>query len=145
MAEQAVTQAESPKKRAAKLLVAAAESGKLLPTLLKVEHVSPKDRAKLVLVSAVTAGKLDAVLEKVYAGESEAQVAEQAVMETFKAYDTDGSGFMSRTELEDVFRELGEWTEEEFEEIFNQVDINDDGKVHYQEFLKWCLENDVIE
>ncbi|KAH3721847.1 hypothetical protein DPMN_064795 [Dreissena polymorpha] len=63
----------------------------------------------------------------------------QTLKDTFKAFDKDGNGSLSRSELEAVVRASKCFKPEEIEaaiaEIFNTADINHDGSVSLEEFL----------
>jgi Ca2+-binding EF-hand superfamily protein len=65
------------------------------------------------------------------------------VLEFFKAADKDGNGFVGREELEHVFRKLGDWSDNQFKVLFQAADINMDGQLNYEEFVDWCMFNDV--
>eukprot|EP00746_Dinoflagellata_sp_MGD_P029909 gnl/MRDRNA2_/MRDRNA2_17087_c0_seq1.p1 gnl/MRDRNA2_/MRDRNA2_17087_c0~~gnl/MRDRNA2_/MRDRNA2_17087_c0_seq1.p1 ORF type:complete len:136 (-),score=35.51 gnl/MRDRNA2_/MRDRNA2_17087_c0_seq1:100-507(-) len=57
----------------------------------------------------------------------------------FKLADTDHSGSISRKELEKVFINIGDWTPEEFSELFAQADVNQDDQLDYDEFVDWLM------
>merc|ERR1719474_153202 len=56
--------------------------------------------------------------------------------EVFKAFDIDGNGFISASELSHVMTKLGEkLTDEEINEMIQEADTNKAGKVSYEEFV----------
>ncbi|KAH3721560.1 calmodulin-like protein 3 [Dreissena polymorpha] len=63
----------------------------------------------------------------------------QTLEDTFTAFDKDGNGSLSRSELEAVVRASKCFKPEEIQaaiaEIFNTADINHDGSVSLEEFL----------
>ena len=58
-------------------------------------------------------------------------------MEIFKSVDIDGNGRIEKNELQDAFsKTLGrEATEVEVENMFKAVDMNDDGKISFDEYF----------
>lgn len=66
-----------------------------------------------------------------------------SIKEIFKNADRDGDGVITRSELQDLFRKLGEWTDAEFDELFRCADKNKDGVIQYNEFLDWLLSGKV--
>eukprot|EP00586_Coscinodiscus_wailesii_P010359 CAMPEP_0172501246 /NCGR_PEP_ID=MMETSP1066-20121228/147664_1 /TAXON_ID=671091 /ORGANISM="Coscinodiscus wailesii, Strain CCMP2513" /LENGTH=735 /DNA_ID=CAMNT_0013275917 /DNA_START=157 /DNA_END=2364 /DNA_ORIENTATION=+ len=59
---------------------------------------------------------------------------------TFRQIDGNGDGYIDRTELKLVFRELGTaMTPEEYEQAFNELDKNQDGKITEQEFTEYYI------
>lgn len=62
---------------------------------------------------------------------------EDEIMEAFKVFDKDGNGFISATELRSVMISLGrKLTDEEIDEIIREVDLDGDGQIDYEEFVK---------
>lgn len=62
------------------------------------------------------------------------------VKAVFDARDTDGSGLISRVELETLLVELNPGlTAEQINLILVDVDVNKDGSVNYSEFVDWLL------
>jgi len=60
----------------------------------------------------------------------------EELTEAFKIFDKDGNGLISRDELEQVMRSLGErLTTEEVVEMINEADIDGDGQIDYKEFV----------
>lgn len=57
--------------------------------------------------------------------------------ESFKRLDLDGSGFLDKNEIRRVFRTYKvNYTEAEFDELYQQYDTNKDGLFCYSEFVK---------
>ncbi|CAA7409087.1 unnamed protein product [Spirodela intermedia] len=59
---------------------------------------------------------------------------EEHLHEAFRHFDKDNSGFITREELESALREDGMGVTESIDEIMSEVDINNDGKINYEEF-----------
>ena len=57
------------------------------------------------------------------------------LIETFKALDRNGNGIVERVELEAVLKESG-FSRAEAEQLIREVDLNGDGKISLEEFLK---------
>jgi Ca2+-binding EF-hand superfamily protein len=59
----------------------------------------------------------------------------------FKRADTDGSGYLSRSEFHQCLKEadLG-LTRKEINAIMSEIDVDGDEKVSYEEFVPLCLE-----
>ena len=61
--------------------------------------------------------------------------AEDEIREAFRVFDSDGNGFINRQELRAVMMNLGEkLNEEEIECLIDDVDIDGDGQINYEEF-----------
>jgi Ca2+-binding EF-hand superfamily protein len=60
---------------------------------------------------------------------------EAELREAFKLFDLDGSGTISREELNTLMKNLGQaLTDEEIEAMIDEVDINRDGEISFDEF-----------
>jgi Ca2+-binding EF-hand superfamily protein len=58
------------------------------------------------------------------------------VYAAFKNFDLDGSGYISTEELRDVMNNLGfSLSDEEIQDMINDIDIDGDGQIHFNEFL----------
>lgn len=61
-------------------------------------------------------------------------------MEAFKVFDKDNNGFISAAELRHVMTNLGEkLTDEEVDEMIREADVDGDGQVNYEEFVKMMM------
>ena len=66
--------------------------------------------------------------------------AQDEMVEAFRAFDTDGSGFISREELKNVIENLGEdMTDEDVEQMITESDVDGDGRVKYEEFVRMMM------
>lgn len=62
---------------------------------------------------------------------------EEEMREAFKVFDKDGNGFISAQELHTVMCNLGEnLSEEDIKEMIKEADLDKDGQVNYNEFVK---------
>ncbi|KAJ2809662.1 hypothetical protein FBU31_008158, partial [Coemansia sp. 'formosensis'] len=62
---------------------------------------------------------------------------EEELKEAFRVFDKDGNGLISAAELRHVLTNLGErLTEEEVGEMIHEADVNGDGQIDYDEFVK---------
>ena len=61
----------------------------------------------------------------------------QSLKEAFKIFDKNKNGYIEAKELKSVTTTLGSMlTDEEFDEFWREADINNDGKLDYEEFIK---------
>ncbi|KAH7445584.1 hypothetical protein KP509_01G015900 [Ceratopteris richardii] len=66
--------------------------------------------------------------------------SEEELREAFKVFDKDQNGYISAAELRSVMANLGEkLTDEEVDEMIREADIDGDGQVNYEEFVKMML------
>jgi len=66
--------------------------------------------------------------------------SEEEILEAFKVFDKDGNGFISAAELRDIMTNLGEkLTDEEVDEMIREADVDGDGKINYEEFVKMMM------
>ena len=66
--------------------------------------------------------------------------SEEELREAFKVFDKDGNGFISAAELRHVMTNLGEkLTDEEVDEMIREADLDGDGQVDYEEFVKMMM------
>lgn len=82
--------------------------------------------------------------------------SEEEIKEAFKVFDKDGNGFISAAELRHVMTNLGEkLTDEEVDEMIREADVDGDGQINYEEFVKmvcvcwllwimWIIFNDFV-
>lgn len=65
---------------------------------------------------------------------------EEELVDAFRVFDRDGSGLINADELRHVMTNLGEkLTDEELAEMLGEADVDDDGKVDYEDFVKLML------
>ncbi|KAG5613761.1 hypothetical protein H5410_013585 [Solanum commersonii] len=65
---------------------------------------------------------------------------EEELKEVFKVFDKDQNGFISATDLRHVMINLGEkLTEEEAEQMIREADLDGDGQVNFDEFVKMMI------
>jgi len=66
--------------------------------------------------------------------------SEEELVEAFKVFDKDNNGFISAAELRHVMTNLGErLTDEEVDEMIREADVDGDGQVNYEEFVKMMM------
>merc|ERR1712241_1052620 len=66
--------------------------------------------------------------------------SEEELMDAFKVFDKDGNGYISSAELRHVMTNLGEkLTDEEVEEMIREADVDGDGQINYEEFVKMMM------
>ncbi|XP_052249064.1 neo-calmodulin-like isoform X2 [Dreissena polymorpha] len=64
----------------------------------------------------------------------------ETVRSAFRTFDRDGNGYIDQKELRVAMKNLGEaLTDKELDDMMRQADIDGDGKINYEEFVKiWC-------
>ena len=63
--------------------------------------------------------------------------SEEELKEAFRVFDKDQNGFISASELRHVMTNLGEkLTDEEVDEMIREADVDGDGQINYEEFVK---------
>ncbi|KAH0734769.1 hypothetical protein KY285_010476 [Solanum tuberosum] len=63
--------------------------------------------------------------------------SEEELKEAFRVFDKDQNGFISAAELPHVMTNLGEkLTDEEVDEMIREADVDGDGQINYDEFVK---------
>lgn len=68
--------------------------------------------------------------------------SESELIEAFKVFDKDGNEFITSQELRHVMTNLGEKiTEEEADVMIKEADLDGDGKINYEEFVKMMMES----
>merc|ERR1712118_2012 len=66
--------------------------------------------------------------------------SEEEIKEAFKVFDKDGNGLISAAELRHVMPNLGEkLTDEEVDEMIREADVDGDGQINYEEFVKMMM------
>jgi len=67
--------------------------------------------------------------------------AEEEIKEAFRVFDKDGNGYISSVELRHIMTTLGEkLTNEEVEEMIKEADMDGDGTINYEEFVKMIMQ-----
>ncbi|XP_021900998.1 calmodulin-7-like isoform X1 [Carica papaya] len=70
--------------------------------------------------------------------------SEEELKEAFRVFDKDQNGFISAAELRHVMTNLGEkLTDEEVDEMIREADVDGDGQINYEEFVKVMMANGV--
>ena len=66
-----------------------------------------------------------------------AATEEDELREALRVFDQDQNGFISAAELRHVMTNLGEkLTDEEVDEMIREADVDGDGQINYEEFVK---------
>ncbi|XP_022975823.1 calcium-dependent protein kinase 29 [Cucurbita maxima] len=68
---------------------------------------------------------------------------EENIYNAFRFFDRDGSGFITRDELRQAMTQYGMGDEDTIDEIINDVDIDGDGKINYDEFVNMITKGTV--
>lgn len=68
----------------------------------------------------------------------------EKVLASFRKFDADSSGAISREELGEVLKALdeGAWNDESIDVLLAQADASGDGQLQFQEFLSWVFAED---
>ena len=62
----------------------------------------------------------------------------ESVLKAFQYFDKEGKGLITAQELKVILTRLGNpLTEEETAEIFNESNLEDDGKIKYKDFIEF--------
>jgi calmodulin len=65
---------------------------------------------------------------------------EDDLKEAFKVFDKDNDGYISAAELRHVLTNIGEkLSDEEVDEMIREADIDGDGQINYEEFVKMMI------
>lgn len=65
---------------------------------------------------------------------------DEELLEAFKVFDRDGNGYITSQELKNVMTNLGEFlTPDEVEELVKEADLDGDGQINYEEFIKLMM------
>jgi len=75
---------------------------------------------------------LELMVNKMNSGDEEAEL-----QETFKYFDQGGKGYITRENLKEAMAKMGNTlTELEIDDMINEADIDGDGTIDYEEFVK---------
>lgn len=65
---------------------------------------------------------------------------EEEVINAFRVFDKDGYGLIATNELKHIMMTIGDkMTEEEANEMIAEADIDDDGLINYEEFVRMMM------
>ena len=65
---------------------------------------------------------------------------EDEVINAFRVFDKEGKGLISLAELKHIMMTIGDkMTEEEADEMVNEADIDEDGMINYEEFVRMMM------
>ncbi|KAH1194162.1 Calmodulin-like protein 11 [Glycine max] len=84
--------------------------------------------------------KVDVVNCVLYVWTEKETEAEEELKEAFRVFDKDHDGYISPSELRSVMRTIGEKvTDEEVEQMVKEADLDGDGLIDYEEFVRMML------
>eukprot|EP00741_Cyanophora_paradoxa_P003358 tig00000692_g3264.t1 len=64
----------------------------------------------------------------------------EEIMDAFRVFDKEGSGYITTVELRHIMTNLGEkLTDEEVDEMIREADVSGDGKVNYADFVNLLM------
>ena len=67
---------------------------------------------------------------------------EDEVINAFRIFDKEGNGLIASSELKHIMMSIGDkMTEEEADEMVNEADIDEDGMINYEEFVRMMMAN----
>ena len=65
---------------------------------------------------------------------------EDEVINAFRVFDKEGNGLIATAELKHIMMTIGDrMTEEEADEMIHEADIDDDGVINYEEFVRMMM------
>ncbi|KAH0723503.1 hypothetical protein KY285_006047 [Solanum tuberosum] len=68
--------------------------------------------------------------------------SEAELKEAFRVFDKDQNGFISAAELRHILTNFGEvFNDEEVDEMIRDADVDGDGQISYEEFVKLLMDN----
>jgi calmodulin len=83
-------------------------------------------------------GQFCAIMEQ----KKDEKVNEKEILEAFRVFDRDGTGKLSVAELRHIMGNLGEkMTEQEVEDMISMANVNPDGTIQYEQYVKMMLSN----
>ncbi|XP_053404175.1 calmodulin-A-like [Mercenaria mercenaria] len=119
-------------------------STKELGTVIRSLGLNPTEAELQDMINEVDADGNDSVdfpeFLKMMAKNVQCTDSEKDIKEAFRVFDRNGDGLISATELRLVMTNLGErLSDEEVDDMIREADIDNDGKINYDEFLKIVL------
>mmetsp|Transcript_35112 Transcript_35112/g.111616 ORF Transcript_35112/g.111616 Transcript_35112/m.111616 type:complete len:168 (-) Transcript_35112:19-522(-) len=94
------------------------------------------DKEEFFAYAAKGGGELRSLVARGMQGDEDE--AADRLVETFRKWDADGDGTISREELERIFMVLNpSFTKSELEKVWKAADLNGDGQIDYAEFVSW--------
>lgn len=77
---------------------------------------------------------------QVMASRMDEKQSEEEIVEAFRVFDKDGTGTISVAELRHIMGNLGEkLTEQEVEDMIQQADVDPEGLIHYEQFVRLMM------
>ena len=65
---------------------------------------------------------------------------EEEVLKAFKVFDKEGNGLININELKDIMLNIGNnWSEDELNKMLGEADIDMDGYINYEEFVRTMM------
>ena len=71
--------------------------------------------------------------------ENDDETKEKEIINAFRIFDVDGRGLISKENLKNIILELGGLKEDEINDFINQADVDGDGFINYEEFVRMML------
>ena len=66
--------------------------------------------------------------------------ADDEVINAFRVFDKEGNGLIATAELKHIMMTIGDkMTEAEADEMIHEADIDDDGVINYEEFVRMMM------
>lgn len=72
------------------------------------------------------------------------QQVNKRLKDVFNAVDANEDGRISREEMQRVLSEVGDWTPEQFTQLFKDADIDKNGYLSIHEFIDWLVPQPVV-
>mmetsp|Transcript_3499 Transcript_3499/g.4394 ORF Transcript_3499/g.4394 Transcript_3499/m.4394 type:complete len:162 (+) Transcript_3499:284-769(+) len=112
----------------------------LKKTLEKLTGKAPTERQLRKIFDKVDLNHNDKIEYKEFEKMMEERVSTQdSITESFKKFDKDGNGKISKEELMSALNMVEPTSEDEVNEIIDEMDEDGDGMVNYEEFTKFFI------
>lgn len=116
-------------------------TAKELANVLKTLNQEPSDAELREMISEVDVngdGRIDFEEFVILMNRRSKEVdSEEEVINAFRVFDKEGGGMISAVELRHIMTTLGDrLTEEEVEEMIREADVDGDGYINYDEFVR---------